>query len=320
MNWFDGILERTGRTDRNSKNIWAIGSGKGGVGKSFLAVNLGILLSKRGKKVLLVDCDLGAANLHTLMGIERTGKALSGYLKGEIMDIQAIITDTSISNLEIISGARDTFDVADLNGRSIFRLEDALKNVDYDFVLVDTGAGTSAKLLDIFLMGSEGILITTPEPTSIENTYRFLKCVLLRKIRRVLETEKGGKVRTTLRRLLYNEQNLRKLTVAEIFEGLKNSDEKGENIVGAILGDIEFYIVINQVKRAEDREIGNMMQRICKDYFGIKVEYLGCISYEDSIGRSVCMRKPFVVYHNDSESVRELESCLNKLLNKRSIN
>jgi Mrp family chromosome partitioning ATPase len=103
--------------------IWAVGGGKGGVGKSLVTSNLGILLTRAGNKALLVDADLGTANLHTFVKAEQTTLSLSKFLfTGEPSDIQHLISKTSIPNLDLISGAKDSLDVADLNGNKIMRL------------------------------------------------------------------------------------------------------------------------------------------------------------------------------------------------------
>src|SRR3990167_2857367 len=88
-------------------NIWTIGGGKGGVGKSLITASFGILLSRLGNKVLMVDADLGAPNLHTFMGIEGGKRTLASFLKGKLEDIGDTVIDTPIPNLELISGARD---------------------------------------------------------------------------------------------------------------------------------------------------------------------------------------------------------------------
>ena len=150
-------------------NIWAIGGGKGGVGKSLIAVSFGILLSRLGNRVLLVDADLGAPNLHTFMGMENGKRTLSGFLKGKIQNIDDTVTNTPIPNLGLISGSRDPLGVADLDSNSIARLKAALKGVGHDYVLLDIGPGTSFNMLELFLLADEGILVTTTEPTSIEN-------------------------------------------------------------------------------------------------------------------------------------------------------
>src|SRR3972149_390061 len=161
--------------------IWAIGGGKGGVGKSLITCNFWVLLSRIGKKVLLIDGDVGAANLHTLLGSDGGRLTLSSFIKGEITDIRSLIHKTSIPRLDLISGAKDIPDVADLGGAWIERLKKALNSLEYEYILLDLGPGTSS-----------GILVTTPDPTSVENSYRFLKSIFLRQIKRAIDYDAGS--------------------------------------------------------------------------------------------------------------------------------
>ena len=190
MKWFEGIQAeaRTGKPDRTEETrptkvlkyprggpkIWSVGGGKGGVGKSMVAVNLAVTLSKLGEKVLLIDADLGAANLHTFLGIGNSKTTLCQFLNGAVTEIKEVISKTPVPNLEIISGAKDPLDAADTKKDAIEMLKEGIKGVDHDYVILDIGPGTSGHILELFLLANQGILITTPEPTSIDNTYRFL--------------------------------------------------------------------------------------------------------------------------------------------------
>lgn len=295
----------------------AIGGGKGGVGKSFVASNLGILLSRLGKKVLIVDADLGAANLHTFIGASGAKYSLSGYLKGEVPGIEEVISKTAIPNLDIISGAKDTLDVADLGIGRITRLHAGLKETEYDYIVLDTGPGTSSNLLDIFLMGDEGVLITTPEPTSIENTYRFLKCLILRKVKRVLDSQEGSMMKELLINAFNGKGAGRARTIRETFEHIKMLDQKEMRELSASKDNIKVSVIINQVRRPEDKEVGQFMKRACYDYFGINVNYLGHVGYSECVFDSIMSRRPLTVHYKDSEPVREMEKCLHGLINRK---
>jgi len=95
-------------------HIWPIGGGKGGSGKSFLASSLGRLLAKSGKKTLLIDLDLGAANLHTMVDVPYPGKCFSDFIRKKIPLLENTILETPIPNLFLISGAHDNLDIANL--------------------------------------------------------------------------------------------------------------------------------------------------------------------------------------------------------------
>lgn len=295
----------------------SIGGGKGGVGKSFVASNLGIILSRLGKKVLIVDADLGAANLHTFIGASGAKYSLSGYLKGEVPGIEEVISKTAIPNLDLISGAKDTLDVADLGDRRIARLHAGLKEAEYDYILLDNGPGTSSNLLDIFMMGDEGVLITTPEPTSIENTYRFLKCLILRKVKKVLDSQGDSRMRELLINAFNEKGAGRPRTIRETFEHIRLLDQKEIRELLAAKDNMKISVIINQTRRPEDHEVGHLMNRVCYDYFGINLNYLGYIGFSEFVSDSIRGRRPLTVHYKDSEPVREMEKCLQGLINRK---
>lgn len=300
-----------------SARFLAVGGGKGGVGKSFVASNLGILLSRLGKKVLIVDADLGAANLHTFIGASGARYSLSGYLKGEVPGIEEVISKTAIPDLDIISGAKDTLDAADLGIGRITRLHCGLRAAEYDYILLDTGPGTSSNLLDIFLMGDEGVLITTPEPTSIENTYRFLKCLILRKLKRALDSQEDSRMRELLINAFNEKGSGKGRTIRETFEHIKILNHREAKELSAAKDNINISVIINQVRRPEDKEVGQFMKRACYDYFGININYLGHIGYSECVFDSIMGRRPLTVHYKDSEPVKEMEKCLHGLINRK---
>ena len=167
----------------STKEIWAIGGGKGGVGKSFVAGNLGILLAQRGFRVILADLDLGGANLHTWLGVNTPEQGVSEFVDRQVEQIHELLIPTSIPQLRLISGARDGVEIANLKHTQKMRFLMALKRLDTDFIIMDLGAGTAYNTIDFFLLAEKQLMVVIPEPTSIENAYRFLKNSFYRKLR-----------------------------------------------------------------------------------------------------------------------------------------
>lgn len=296
--------------------IWSVGGGKGGVGKSLVASNLALSLSKRGKKVLLVDADLGAANLHTFLGIDGGKGALSSFLKDEISDISALISKTPFPNLDLISGAKDSLDVADVRNAQVTRLREALKKVEYDYAVLDIGPGTQANLLDMFLMGNEGIILSTPEPTTIENNYRFLKCLFLRKIKSIADSQEDGVLNSMLQKIFSDKWSQRVKTVSDIIEQLTALDFDQGRMLREDLCAQSISMIMNQTKREKDSLMGPSIQKACADYFGMDIGFLGSVGYEDCVSESVRTRRPLVTHYSASNAARSLESCLGQLMSR----
>jgi flagellar biosynthesis protein FlhG len=142
--------------------IWPIGGGKGGSGKSFLTSSLGRISAGLGKKTLVIDLDLGAANLHTLVGVPHPQKSFSDFIRRRIVQLEDTVVETPFENLFLISGAHDHFDIANLPHEQKAKTLRAIMKLNYDCILLDLGAGTSFNTLDFFLVSQNGIFITTP--------------------------------------------------------------------------------------------------------------------------------------------------------------
>ncbi|MBI5586767.1 MAG: AAA family ATPase [Deltaproteobacteria bacterium] len=295
--------------------IWAVGGGKGGVGKSLVAANLGIGLSRLGKKVLMVDVDLGAANLHTLLNMDGGKVSLSNFFKSGSTDIIPFVSKTDFVNLDLVSGAKDSLDVADNCGEGLLRLKEALHKVPYDYVLLDIGPGTASNILDLFLMADEGILLTTSEPTSIENSYRFLKCLFLRRIRNIANSQEDTKIKELLHRVFAGQWSSRIKTVADILNRLREIDPGRGELLKEILGNTSVSIVVNQTRTQADREVGPAMKMACRNYFGIDIGFLGDIAYEDVVHESIRSKTPLALSGGQSEAARAIETCMQRLTN-----
>ena len=139
----------------------------------FLASSLGRLLARSGKKTLLIDLDLGAANLHTMVDVPYPEKCFSDFVTKKIPVLEDTVLGTPFPNLFLISGAHDNLDIANLPYDKKIKTLKAISKLKYEYILLDLGAGTAFNTLDFFLASRNGIFITTPEPTSIENVYRL---------------------------------------------------------------------------------------------------------------------------------------------------
>ncbi len=153
---------------------WAITSGKGGVGKSTLSLNLGIPLSAEGKRVLLIDADLGLANIDILLGITPEHN-LQDLLRGRVSAFDVIVEGPKgLSILPAASGISESEAWQSDDGA---RLSEELGRLEraFDLILIDTGAGISNKVTDFVLSADRAIVVATPEPTSIADAYAMVK-------------------------------------------------------------------------------------------------------------------------------------------------
>ncbi|WP_315068432.1 MinD/ParA family protein [uncultured Clostridium sp.] len=156
-----------------STKIITVTSGKGGVGKSNFVVNLAILLQNKGKKVLIFDADLGMGNDDVLMGLYPRHNIFDILFTGlEIKDI--IIEGTNGVHLIPAGSALTKAQDLEENQRKIF-LEKLEALDEYDYILMDTGAGVNRDVLSFIAASEELIIVTTPEPTSLTDGYSLIK-------------------------------------------------------------------------------------------------------------------------------------------------
>lgn len=161
----------------SDSRIITISSGKGGVGKTNFTVNLGIALAKQGKRVSIIDADLGLANVDVLFGIV-TKYNLSNVIKGEISVQECIVKGPH--DINIISGGSGIMDLIDLDNNQLDKLIHTLSyfNTISDYILIDTGAGLSKSVLSFVEAASDVVLIITPDPTSITDAYALIKNII----------------------------------------------------------------------------------------------------------------------------------------------
>lgn len=172
------IVRMNNKTEKPVKvaRVITVTSGKGGVGKSNMSVNLALQLRKLGKRVLIFDADFGLANIEVLFG------AIPKYNLGDVIyrdkSISEVITAGPM-DIKFISGGTGIDGLGNLNKEQIQKLVTNLDELDSlaDVIIVDTGAGISDSVLDFVMSGSEVILVTTPEPTSITDSYSLLKAI-----------------------------------------------------------------------------------------------------------------------------------------------
>lgn len=279
------------------KGIWTIAGGKGGVGKSFLCSNLGIDLAQRGNSVVLIDADFGGPNIHTFFGISTSIISVSDFIKSNQLRLDDILLPTGIANLKLASGAHDVLGMANLNVIQQNKLIKAVKTLDVDYVLVDLGAGTSSYTLDLFLMADVGILVAAPEPTSVENTYRFIKSAFYRKLKAVI---KHQEVRQFLERITESKHEESPRTPAELVAEITEINSQAGETLKYELSSFTPKLILNQVRTPTDVRVGFSMSAASKKFFGVSLGYVGFVEHDSFVIQSIRQRKPIVLQYPDS--------------------
>jgi len=263
--------------------IVAIGGGKGGCGKTLVSACLGHELARRGLKAVLVDCDLGGANLHSLLGLEYPQKTLSDFVLRRCESLGELVVPTSAPGLGLISGARNAIQVANPMHQQKVRLLRAVSELDADVVVLDLGAGTHYNVVDFFLLANDGMVIVAPEPTSVENAYRFIKATFLRRMKAVVEDH-------GLREVLVGAGGHGGVTPAELLALLEAHSPVAGFAVRRELAAYRPFLVVNQTREPRDSGLGEAMVEASRRFFGVGLAHLGDLRYADQVWRAVRAR------------------------------
>lgn len=170
------IIKMNHIRQKSTARVITITSGKGGVGKSNVAINLGIQLKKMGLRVIILDADFGLANIEVMFGTIPKYN-LRDAIEGK-KNLREIITEGPMG-VQFISGGNGVEGLANLNKMQLSNLLRGMEQLDElaDVILIDTGAGISDSVLEFVASGNEVLLVTTPEPTSLTDSYSLLKAL-----------------------------------------------------------------------------------------------------------------------------------------------
>src|SRR5512138_1856327 len=296
------------RSPARARRVISVGGGKGGIGKSLLSANLGIELARRGHKVVLVDADLGGANLHTTLGVDVPKRTLSDFIERRAARIEDVVTPTGIENLGLVSGALDHLDAANPRYAQKMRLLRHVQSLDVDYAFLDLGAGTHSNVLDFFLVSDHGVLVLVPEPTSIENAYGFVKAAFWRRMRNVAQ--------------VYGYEPLLRTMLAsgtfrspvELVQTISERDPDAGTTLMRQLSAFRPRLVVNQVRTPQDATIGTAVVAAWRKYFGLEMDYLGSIDYDDEIWRAIRARRPLLVARPDASAARSFAAIADALV------
>ncbi len=295
--------------------IVPIAAGKGGVGKSFIAANLAALIAKRSHRVVLIDLDLGGSNLHTLLGVKNsTAHGLHRFLDKTAGRLEMVTVPTRISNLALIGSANCSMEAANLHHAQKLKLIHAIKNLACDFVIIDLGAGTNFNTLDFFLSSQSGLLVCNPEPTSIENTFRFIKAAYLRRLKQIINSHAFNKV---VKGAVQSSSGPSGLTSTEIIELVLKYDPGREMFLRESIGRFQFNFILNQFRKNSDSALGEKIKTVCNRHFYSPFEYLGSIDFDERVIDSISAKTLYVTEYADTKAALDLKQIAECVTRKR---
>jgi flagellar biosynthesis protein FlhG len=291
------------------KRIWAVGGGKGGTGKSFVAASLGLHLASLDRDIVLVDLDLGAPNLHTLLGVKSSHPDLGDFLTGRVASLEEAASPTPWGGLRIVRGTENILFVANMNHYRKLRLLRQIRQLRARNVILDLGTGSAYNTLDFFLSANPGVVVITPEPTAIENAYLFLKSCIMRVLKLYMDHYKVPDLhRKMLDQIEKNSQSL-----YAFFRSLIESDRSYGTILYRALRSFRPCLVMNRCRDERDVLLGRSVADVARRYLLIDMKYLGSVPNDDQVQASLRDLRPFVLEHKDSAAARAIRQMSEEL-------
>ncbi len=274
-----------GINKRKQVEIWALGGGKGGTGKTFVLSQLANCLASKGKRVILVDTDFGGANLHTFFGIRRNSASIMNFFEKK-ESLKNLVVETPIENLSLIPGNSASVSPANINHAQKIKLFRHIQHLDADYILLDLGGGTSIDTIDAFLLADRLIVVAVPEVTAIENLYQFIKSVYFRKLKTLFA--KHG-LKGEAKNIWQNREKYEIKGIVDLLDYLKNEFQDLDKILSDKLSDFTVYIILNKVRNVREVQEGFSVKSVCIKYIGVNARYSGYIEYDYQFWRHLSL-------------------------------
>lgn len=295
---------------QHGPRVVAIASGKGGVGKSLIAANVGIFLATLGKRVILVDASFGAANLHIFAGVSRPLRSLHETFSG--VPLRDLAVASHVPNMRLIASVFDPPAAAEPSMDQIAQLAARLRELPADWVVVDLPPGTGRSTLELFLSADIGVISAVPDPTSIELLHRFLRTAFLHRLRQV-GLGKWAKAEVPSSQLEGGAES-----ALDIYKrALAENSPDVPALRAAILGFAP-HLVINSVRSKSDMEMGKAVTQAARRRLGVPLHYLGHLEYDEAVWASTRRRRPVLVEHPETRIAKCFERVTRALIATRA--
>jgi flagellar biosynthesis protein FlhG len=292
-------------TNLSRLKLWSIGGGKGGIGKSLVTLGLGVALARLGKKVILIDGDLGGANLHTLMGVRYPHVTLEHFLTKKVTRLEDTVIETAVEGIGLICGADDLMGAANPTFTQKIRLLHQIEELPAQYVLFDQGAGTSFNTLDFFNFSGGKIALFTSQTTSLQNAYGFIKSALYRKLSRDFAKD------DEILQLLYHGGEAKtgnnSSTIQGLLDYVKDAKPEKHARLAQALWDFHLFLVVNMVKSNADLKAPEIIRSVCRDFLNIHPDIMGHVLFDSGIEAAISQMVPFPLHQKKSKAMVGLD-------------
>ncbi len=286
------------------KQIVAVGGGKGGVGKSVVATNLAVAFAQSGAETILVDADLGAPNLHTMLGVERPVGSLGDVLSSAKLHLADVISHCSVDHLSLVCGAGPILGVANPQFQKKQRLIREIQRLDAEMLVVDLGAGVSYNVLDFFNAADVRLVVVTPQLTSMHNAYGFVKSALHRLLQRAIAGKPGYND-------LFGRPGWAEEKLDQLLERVAMFDPRYLDVFEPLVDSFSVILLGNLIEQRKEINVLWAMRRMVRDFLRLECKVVGSVWRDDAVRRSVNRRWPFMLEKRsdaNAQAIRDLST------------
>lgn len=297
-----------------SPQIWAVGGGKGGIGKSVISILISMALAEKGQDTVVIDGDLGGANLHTFMGIRTPSRTLNDFISRQYATLDEVCMGTEQKGLRIICGASEVLTLANLQYTQKIKILRAISKIEADHVILDLGAGTGFNTLDFFLSAHRQIVVMTPQPVAIQNAYAFVRNAVYRTLSRLTSRRPslGGLVKAAMD----PKNDMRVRTVSTLLDRVAEYGDPADAVeMAAHLKRIRPTLITNMAREPRDKNAGQIIQMVSQKHLTIQAEVGGGIYFDPQINAMVSAMEPLTRVNRDSNAIQSALAIVSHLEN-----
>ncbi|HPI74230.1 MAG TPA: P-loop NTPase [bacterium] len=261
--------------------LWAVAGGKGGVGKSVFCALVGVALSSLDKKVVIVDADFGGPNQHDIFGIKSEPVSYWRHLDAH-KTLNKLVKPTAFKNLSIIPGPEEAYDPKQAHIMRKIRMVQALRNMETDYVIMDLGPRTQSKDLDFFLTADMQVLLSTGEPTSLENLSRVIKALVLRKAQTAFNSLSRETFAQNFDETADSASFLQSLT-----EQLRRLQLPADDIFKRVLSSFNIRVIFNMVESTDYAKQSHLLNKYLSNELGLTFVVAGSIHHDPVVHEAI---------------------------------
>lgn len=281
-NVIDLYAAKQSRSNSEKKpSIWAVASGKGGVGRTLTCTSLAIALIKQGYKVLIVDLDAIGGNVHTQLGLKPSYVSIRNFFE-ETKALKDCILGTNVPNLSYVQGLWDSWLPTSLTSEQANRFLQSARALPFDFVICDLSAGMSDFNFHILEGADDKFLVCTPEPTAIEKNYRFIENMLTLSLRKTASDEAFTALMKTL-----SDHRSRSLEKHFSFKSYLRDSQGLSYDSFEKISRKPFHLVMNMTRNQQSADVGYAIKSVCYKYFDLSLDYAGNVDFDNAVWQSI---------------------------------